>query len=541
MRRALFLFAAISVWYSQPAEAGCSGSGLTFSCTARTSPGQINSTLGKARDGATLTFEAGSYAWGGGTRITPSIGKGVTFACATQGACAVTWSGIGFDLPIGTSEKLYRWTGFQFIHPAGGGQLFYHCPGGKCPDTTLSKIRIDHNTFDHGGNEQIIQTDGATVLRFYGSFDNNTVNLTNQQAITLYFSTLYVARALPSRQLGSPDNFFVEDNRFVAMTSANNGSGILDGWGPGAAVVWRFNYVQNARILMHGTRHGFGPSNWEVYGNQFVKNAGSLMTGYRTVHHQGSGTFGAWGNSFTTTGHDTSTIAVLHYRGFEPIGAPGCDGNNPIDGNRSPTATYRGYPCFHQPGRDWDGVLFPTFAFLNFWTDNGAKTDLAIDSPGYKPEYTTSQLVPNRDVYNAVSSSAQTSPTSPFNGTTGIGHGTLANRPKTCTTTTEAADVGRGGVLYWATDQGNWNSSSSNPQGVQQNGADGVLYICSATNTWTVYYTPYAYPHPLQDVSSSGGGGAPQAPLKKSSVELFGLAVFASVLFAGRRPTTCFE
>jgi hypothetical protein len=55
-----------------------------------------------------------------------------------------------------------------------------------------------------------------------------------------------------------------------------------------------------------------------------------------------------------------------------------------------------------------------------------------------------------------------------------------------------------GGVMYWATDQGSWNTSTSNPRGVQQSGADGVLYICSATNTWSVYYTPYMYPHPLQ-------------------------------------------
>jgi len=25
----------------------------------------------------------------------------------------------------------------------------------------------------------------------------------------------------------------------------------------------------------------------------------------------------------------------------------------------------------------------------------------------------------------------------------------------------------------------------------------GTLYKCTATNTWTAYYTPYAYPHPL--------------------------------------------
>lgn len=57
-----------------------------------------------------------------------------------------------------------------------------------------------------------------------------------------------------------------------------------------------------------------------------------------------------------------------------------------------------------------------------------------------------------------------------FNGTTGVGVGLLANRPKTCTN----------GVAYWATDA-------------------KTLYRSTAKNTWNIYYTPYPYPHPLRD------------------------------------------
>lgn len=65
----------------------------------------------------------------------------------------------------------------------------------------------------------------------------------------------------------------------------------------------------------------------------------------------------------------------------------------------------------------------------------------------------------------------------------GVGSGLKSARPTTCTV----------GVGYWATDEGNWNHSGSGPQ--------GNLYICTATNTWTLSYTPFTYPHPLVNTS----------------------------------------
>jgi hypothetical protein len=103
-------------------------------------------------------------------------------------------------------------------------------------------------------------------------------------------------------------------------------------------------------------------------------------------------------------------------------------------------------------------------------------------------------LLANRDFYvNSHNQSAQVSPTSPFTGSPstgpGTGYGTFANAPPTCTA----------GVAYWATDQGNWNQSGS--------GGQGQLYLCTATNTWTLSYTPYTYPHPLIAGSGTSSGG----------------------------------
>ena len=95
-------------------------------------------------------------------------------------------------------------------------------------------------------------------------------------------------------------------------------------------------------------------------------------------------------------------------------------------------------------------------------------------------------IIADRNYYAEVSASPQTSPTSPFNGTTGTGFGTLANRPTSCTT----------GVGYWATDQGNWNKSGN---GFGQ----GEFFVCTATNTWSLYYVPYTYPNPLTTITPS--------------------------------------
>lgn len=143
-------------------------------------------------------------------------------------------------------------------------------------------------------------------------------------------------------------------------------------------------------------------------------------------------------------------------------------------GGRGAGRLYSGTPV--SPASPANEAVSPAYE----WMDSlGATPGFGVVSPD------TARVIANRDFYmESVNQPAQTSPTSPFNGSSGMGHGTNANKPTSCTT----------GVGYWATDQ-------------------SELYLCTATNTWTASYTPYTYPHPLTT------GTAPDPPAAPSGLQ----------------------
>jgi hypothetical protein len=114
---------------------------------------------------------------------------------------------------------------------------------------------------------------------------------------------------------------------------------------------------------------------------------------------------------------------------------------------------------------------------VKFWSDRATAFDGTIDAPGS---------------CGVAGGSTCTK--------SGIGIGTLASRPATCTE----------GTAYWATTQ-DWSSFTTSMVGVNPAvPLSGTLYKCGAGNTWTESYTPYTYPHPLRNPRSQGNGAITQ-------------------------------
>lgn len=495
------------VLWASGAEASCIGSGTNWSCTVGSTIAEVNTAMGNASDGATFTFQSGDYAWTSGTISNFSNSNGVTLACETPQACIVTVGATTFlELSYsGTNTKLYRISGFAFQNGTCPICIHVHTtsPGAT---GTLQQLRIDHNSFINFSAAGVIVQIGATDRSgsVFGVADHNLLSAPLAHIFVHVLGPGSVQDSPPyswgASARGSANNFFIEDNTMTFSQADVNLRHCMDVWRSGA-VVYRLNTSTNCRVATHGVVHG-GVANWEVYRNRIERTAGSGAWDdcTRCIQSQGSGEMYIWENALIGASGvvNPAAITIMHYRSSPDVDFHGplgqCDGSHGVDGNISPLTTYRGWPCIGQPGRMevggtpiW-GKLAPLAIFKNYNGSSGALQDGVPSHPWNAPNYGPLHLLANRDYYNAVSASPQISPTSPFNGTTGIGHGTLANRPTTCTHTTAPDGDQGGGVMYWATDQGSWNRI----------GPSGVLYRCSAANTWTVHYTPYTYPHPLQ-------------------------------------------
>jgi hypothetical protein len=309
---------------------------------------------------------------------------------------------------------------------------------------------------------------------------------------------------------GTNNAMYVEDSVF---NLANQTDGLIDGF-TGGRLVFRNNIViftgssNGADSLgFHGTDSGSYRSFFsaEIYNNTFTNNASGPLTALRlrggtavmygntfngtkgwnganlqNYRADGGGNTSQWGNCngtnwklmsidpTTSAGRTNSASGTVFWcainRDTPATSNTTCSALTPGD---TATAYFDGNPdgsgapgsaCRDNPGRTHNQALAPVYVWMNTPNLSVSSSDAA------------SYIVANRDYYAHTTS---------FTGASGVGSGTFASRPSTCTV----------GVGFWATDR-------------------STLYQCGASNTWTTYYAPYTYPHPL----TTGGGSTTLPP-----------------------------
>jgi hypothetical protein len=490
-----------------------------------------------AADGTTVNIPAGTCTW------TATVTYSQKYSTTIQGQSTVS----GTCGPGGTCTATDNTT----ITMNGSSLMTFHTAAGKSLQITgltinvalsapaygainfsggSTSVRFDHNHInDTTSGGHTIQPD-----QIYGVFDHNLFDSTNYANVYFIEPTQNGADGNANTVWTAPDNFGSANFLFFENNVFQNGKFAID-CNFGGREVFRYNKVgYYTAIQTHGVGSGAerrGCRDIEAYGNQFNwsqspngSNACNGAPGSGTCPNPAQSYFnllvdyesgpGLWWNN-TETGYqnflrwqniraNNATYGQIPTpTGWGYCGTSFNGTGTAWDGSSS---TGNGYPCLDGAGRgqgdlvtgsfpnkvnnttgtiSWPHqAVSPIYAWLN--TINSVP-NLSVN---YWMSFNgTATAVPNEDYYidDAVNCAAGGASCS-----SGVGHGTLAQRPVSCTTNPIAYPPGNSpGVGYWATD-------------------NSTLYVCTATSTWTAYYSPYTYPHPL--TLGSGSGSSVAAP-----------------------------
>jgi hypothetical protein len=254
----------------------------------------------------------------------------------------------------------------------------------------------------------------------------------------------------------------------------------------GTAMIWGNSsnaYAYKNGVVLDNKRKNTGtysqsatPIGWGYCGTEYNGTGSdwdqntSETYGYRCLDMVGSGA------------GDLLTGSFPNYSGLSTDSKPTC--NAGTNGRTYfETDTEDKYQCINPNWTLNNELLIPKLIDGESWPTGIAWSNQALEPvyiwnntitphPGYGGNVLTnnaSNRILSDTHYYAQASGIQSNATTPFDGTTGTGWGTVADRPTTCTA----------GVGYWATDE-------------------SILYTCGDSNDWSEYYQPFEYPHYLR-------------------------------------------
>jgi hypothetical protein len=424
----------------------------------------IQAAVSNAGRGGTVTVPAGSCTWSSTLTLTYGItltGAGVDTTTITSSGGVTLISLIPDATAIANSENI-QITGFTFDGANSSGTLInIQGASGISGTKPYRYIIIGDNKFQNANPSSstlvgaAIQSNADSNGQFSGVIYHNTFDRCN--IILRIFSNddtrEWSNTAFNQFSYGNEDNLYFEDNTIMYSSSY---TGDNPGWietGQGGRLVARYNTWNLANATtpqeiwdIHGFQNWDGTANSGQTSTMLVEYYGNTLSNmgtYRWINHRGS-----WGMFFNN---------ILTGSGGNSIDLYGMSipGSCPSDINPTPT--------------NYSPVVNNTYFFNN--TQNGTIVPANMNSSGNPTHCSVTQ---NANWWNYDASCTASSCSA------GVGRGTAAPTG-TCTT----------GVGYWVASTATPTASSS----VNQSAS---FYKCTSNNTWTRYYTPYTYPHPLR-------------------------------------------
>jgi len=403
-------------------------------------------------EGATINLPTDTATWGSNLAIT----KGVTIIGAGVGSTVITAGVSGYIVDYSPSTPAnntpYRLSGITFnLNTVNTGVRVRNYS-----TTRINKVVIDHIS--------LLNASSANAIHIVGSVDGVAHNnyLETAKAINQTMEVLGLQETSWANFTwtpGSGQGFYFEDNVFKTHN-------MLMASGQGGMWVARYNTITNlsSSTIKYFDAHGNQPAvtgnmGMEIYGNNMDSNG---RTTWLVDQRGGKGM--VFFNKLSA-----SAVSRVRDEYDESIGPAG--------------------------GKGYIQAVNDTYHFNNI-----AGSSQIISSCTQNCE----NIPENTNWWTTDTT---------FDGTTGVGCGTRAQRPGTCTA----------GVAYWETDQ-SCSTLTDYTGASPTTPIAGTLYKCTATNTWTAYYTPYTYPHPLRGETDET---APTATWEIDSTGLIATATFS--------------